>query len=125
MTEFLRIRPVMIRMIVRVLVRIVFAMGLCGLISCQPPASTSSASSAARLEIGQTNGPVRDLSHDEAAGGHILRKYVVQTDEQLRGRLERARHNTGASTYTDSAAADHAAPAPIALLQVRIHVCVA
>ncbi len=120
MTEFLRIRPVMIRMIVRVLVRIVFAMGLCGLISCQPPASTSSASSAARLEIGQTNGPVRDLSHDEAAGGHILRKHVGQTDEQLRDRLERERHITGASTYTDRAAAEHAVGAAIAQSQERI-----
>src|SRR5258706_8130107 len=101
MAEFLRIRPVMIRMIVRVLVRIVFAMGLfgfamglCGLISCQPPASTSGATSAARLEIGQTNGPVRDLTHDEAAVAHILRKHVGHTAHTLPDRPERARHIT-------------------------------
>ncbi len=74
MIEFFRIR----RLMVRTIVRIVFAMGLCGLISCQPPASTG-----ARVEIRPSFGPVRDLSHDEAAGGHILRKHVGQTDEQL------------------------------------------
>jgi hypothetical protein len=109
----------MIRMIVRVIVRIVFALGMCGLISCQPPASTNGASSA-RLEFRQTTGPVRDLSHDEAAGGHILRKHVGQTDEQLRERLERERHITGASTYTDRAAAERAVGAAIAQSQGRI-----
>src|SRR4030088_2863971 len=102
------------------IVRIVFAMGLCGLISCQPPASTSGASSAPRAEFRQTNAPVRDLSHDEAAGGHILRKHVGQTDEQLRGRLEQERHITGASTYTDRVAAEHAVGAAIARSQGRI-----
>jgi hypothetical protein len=46
---------------------------------------------------------VRDLSQDEAAGGHILRKHVGQTDDELRERLERERRITGASTYTDRA----------------------
>lgn len=66
------------------------------------------------------NGPVRDLSHDEAAGGHILRKHVGQTDEQLRERLERERRITGASTYTDRPAAEHAVGAAIAESQDRI-----
>jgi hypothetical protein len=116
MIEFFRIR----RLIVRTIVRIVFAMGLCGLISCQPPASTNGASSAARLEFRQTNGPLRDLSHDEAAGGHILRKHVGQTDEQLRERLDQERHITGASTYTDRSTAEHAVGAAIAQSQGRI-----
>ena len=116
MTEFFRIRPVIARM----LVRIVFAMGLCGLNSCQPPASTNGASSAARVGFRQTNAPVRDLSHDEAAGGHILRKHVGQTDAQLRERLEQERHITGASTYTDRATAEHAVGAAIAQSQGRI-----
>jgi toxin YxiD len=92
---------------------------MCGLISCQPPASTNGVRSA-RAEFRQTNGPVRDLSHDEAAGGHILRKHVGQTDEQLRERLERERHITGASTYTDRATAEHAVGAAIAQSQGRI-----
>jgi hypothetical protein len=118
MTRFLTFRAV--------LIRTVFALGMCGLISCQPPASTNGASSApsssitARTEIHPTNGPVRDLSHDEAAGGHILRKHVGQTDEQLRERLERERRITGASTYTDRPAAEHAVGAAIAESQDRI-----
>ena len=114
-----------------VIVRIVFAMGLCGLISCQPPASTNGASSAAfppsssismaaRVEGRLTNGPARDLSQDEAAGGHILRKHVGQTDEQLRERLQREPRITGASTYTDRPAAEHAVGAAIAESQDRI-----
>jgi len=93
---------------------------MCGLISCQPPASTNGSSSAPRAEYRQTIGPGRDLSHDEAAGGHILRKHVGQTDEQLRERLEQERHITGASTYTDRATAEHAVGAAIAQSQGRI-----
>src|SRR5260370_5027101 len=103
----------------RVIVRIVCALAMGGLISCQPP-SPNGASSAARAEFRQTNGPVRDLSHDEAAGGHILRKHVGQTDEQLRERLEQERHITGASTYTDRSTAEHAVGAAIAESQSRI-----
>lgn len=99
---------------------IVLALGMCGLMSCQPPPSTSRASSASRREFRQTSAPVRDLSRDEAAGGHILRKHVGQTDEQLRERLEQERHITGASTYTDRAAAEHAVGAAIAQSQGRI-----
>ena len=110
-------------------VRIVLALALCGLISCQPPTSTTGASSASssmaertesRAEGRETNGPVRDLSQDEAAGGHILRKHVGQTDNQLRERLERERRITGASTYTDRAAAEHAVGAAIAASRDRI-----
>src|SRR3979411_1568128 len=99
MIEFFRIRRLMVRTIVRVIVRIVFAMGLCGLNSCKRPASTNAASSAPRAEFRQTNAPVRDLSHDEAAGGHILRKHVGQTDAQLRERLGQERRPPGASAY--------------------------
>jgi hypothetical protein len=105
---------------------IAFAVGLCGLISCQPPPSTDGASSTASSALAErtvtpsTNSPVRDLSRDEAAGGHILRKHVGQTDDQLRERLERERRITGASTYTDRAAAEHAVGAAIAASQDRI-----
>jgi CDI toxin RNase A-like protein len=63
---------------------------------------------------------VRDLSLDEAAGGHILRKHVGQTDDQLRERLERERRITGASTYTDRSSAEHAVGAAIAASEDRI-----
>ena len=98
---------------------------MCGLISCQPPAATSGAGSPSpsmttRTESRAANGPVRDLSQDETAGGHILRKHVGQTDDQLRERLERERNITGASTYTDREAAEHAVGAAIAQSQERI-----
>lgn len=48
-----------------------------------------------------SSGPRRDLSQDEAAGGHILRKHVGRSDEQLRERLEHERHISAASTYTN------------------------
>jgi hypothetical protein len=63
---------------------------------------------------------VRDLSRDEAAGGHILRKHVGQTEEQLRGRLERERGITGASTYTDRSTAEHVVGSAIAESQGQI-----
>jgi len=107
-----------------VIVRIVFALATCGLISCQPTTSTKDASSASspggRMEMRVTNLPVRDLSQDEAAGGHILRKHVGQTDDQLRERLEQEPRITGASTYTDRPTAEHAVGAAIAQSQDRI-----
>jgi hypothetical protein len=63
---------------------------------------------------------VRDLRQDEAAGGHILRKHVGQTEQQLRARLERERNITGASTYTDVSTAEHAVGAAIAQSQREI-----
>ena len=74
----------------------------------------------AGAELHPTTGPARDLSHDETAGGHILRKHVGQTDEQLRERLEREPGITGASTYTDRLAAEHAVGAAIAESHGRI-----
>src|ERR1700676_3920013 len=112
MTSFFTIHSVTVRLVV--------ALAMCCLISCQPPAATNAASSAPRAEFRQTNAPVRDLSRDEAAGGHILRKHVGQTDEQLRERLEQERHISGASTYTDRAAAEHAVGSAIAQSQGRI-----
>ena len=75
---------------------------------------------AARPESHLTNGAVRDLSQDEVAGGHILRKHVGQTDDELRERLQRERGITGASTYTDRSTAEHAVGASIAESQDRI-----
>ena len=97
----------------------------CGLISCQPPGATNGGGSASSSIVGRShneaaNGAVRDLSRDEAAGGHILRKHVGQTEEQLRERLERERNITGASTYTDRSTAEHAVGTAIAQSQNRI-----
>ncbi len=106
----------------------IVALAMCALISCQPAstngsnsASSSSASSFNfQAESHPPNGPVRDLSQDEKAGGHILRKHVGQTEEQLRERLQRERNITGASTYTDLSSAEHAVGAAIAQSQGQI-----
>jgi toxin YxiD len=100
--------------------RIFVAIGLLSLISCQQPATTGSANSApssslaTRPETRARDLPVRDLGRDEAAGGHILRKHVGQTEEQLRRRLERETNITGASTYSDRSTAEHTVGAAIA-----------
>jgi hypothetical protein len=102
----------------------VLTLALGGLVACQAPSSTSGASAVApqaeRSLAAFATGPVRDLSQDEAAGGHILRKHVGQTDDQLLDRLERERSISGASTYTDRAVAERAVGAAIAQSQDRI-----
>jgi hypothetical protein len=103
--------------------RLVLAVATCCLVACQPPASTgatNSPSTAPPTEGRAASGPARDLSQDEAAGGHILRKHVGQTDDQLRERMERERRITGASTYTDRETAERAVGAAIAASQDRI-----
>jgi hypothetical protein len=76
------------------------------LAACQssPQGATQTPTPAADSRA--TLGPRRDLAQDEAAGGHILRKHVGRTDEQLRERLEHERHISAASTYTDRDAAE-------------------
>jgi Bacterial CdiA-CT RNAse A domain len=105
---------------------VLVAVGMCALTSCQPPAATTgegaapSSSIAPRTDTRAANSPVRDLRRDEAAGGHILRKHVGQTEQQLRERLERELNITGASTYTDLPTAEHAVGTVIAQSQGEI-----
>jgi Bacterial CdiA-CT RNAse A domain len=54
-----------------------------------------------------------DLSQDESAGGHTLRKHVGRTDDQLRERLRRERNISAASTWTDRETAEHAVGAAL------------
>jgi Bacterial CdiA-CT RNAse A domain len=103
----------------------VLIVALVSLIACQSPSAKNNASAIASSATGRqesrlASGPSRDLSQDEAAGGHILRKHVGQTDDDLRERLDRERHITGASTYTDRTTAEHAVGAAIAQSQSRI-----
>jgi hypothetical protein len=91
------------------------------LASCQSPpansdANTSSASSpqSSRHETNLMDGPTRDLSQDERAGGHVLRKHVGQSEEDLRHRLRREENISAASTYTDRATAEHVVGATLA-----------
>jgi len=108
-------------------IRIVLILALACLIGCQSKpgtgANASSASLASHSEGGGTralDGPRRDLSQDEAAGGHVLRKHVGRTDDELRERLEQERNISGASTYTDRVTAERAIGAAIVQNQERI-----
>jgi hypothetical protein len=92
--------------------------------SCQRPPSAESAGAPASTGPGRIDGAwketPRDLSQDEAAGGHVLRKHVGRTDDELRQRIERERNIAAASTYTDRSTAEHAIAAAIATSQDRI-----
>ncbi len=50
-------------------------------------------------------GTSRDLSIDDARGGHTLKRHVGRTDAQLAERLARE-HVSAASTYPDRATAE-------------------
>ena len=95
-----------------------------GLSACRPshPGAEHEFSTDSRAAGKQDSatGPSRDLSQDEAAGGHILRKHVGRTDAELLERLDRERSISGASTYTDRATAERTVGAAIARSQERI-----
>ena len=61
----------------------------------------------------RNSGPARDLSQDESAGGHTLRKHVGRTDDQLRERLRHERNISAASTWTDRDTAEQAVGAAL------------
>jgi hypothetical protein len=106
------------------LTRIFLAATFCGLVACQPPGTESQPNAAltapARHSASASSGSIRDLSLDEAAGGHILRKHVGRTDDELLRRLSREHNISGASTYTDRATAEQVVGAAIAQSQDRI-----
>jgi hypothetical protein len=78
-------------------------------------------SSEQRFEqVTHSTGARRDLSQDEAAGGHTLRKHVGRSDDELRERLQRERDISAASTWNDRASAETAVGAAIAQEQAKI-----
>jgi Bacterial CdiA-CT RNAse A domain len=70
-----------------------------------PPAGAAPTSREVRQGA---SAPSRDLSQDEAAGGHTLRKHVGRSDDELRQRLRRERNIAAASTWTDRETAERA-----------------
>jgi hypothetical protein len=86
-----------------------FLLILVAAFGCQP-AQTGSASSlpGAQNQERFASAPSRDLSQDESAGGHTLRKHVGRTDDELRERLRHERNISAASTWTDRETAEHA-----------------
>jgi len=103
-------------------IRMALFFGLAGLMACQPPTTS------APDPIGRNTGvisdvlssPPRDLSQDESAGGHVLRKHVGRTDEELRDRLRRERNISGSSTYTDRTTAERAIGDAIGQSQAKV-----
>ncbi len=88
--------------------------------ACQSPPSETNPLPTAQSSHTRSISTRRDLSQDEAEGGHILRKHVGQTDNELLERLNRERSISGASTYTDRATAEQAVGAAIEESQDRI-----
>ena len=72
------------------------------LASCTRPPASESRSAAPFTSA------ARDLSQDESAGGHTLRKHVGRTDAELRERLEHERDISAASTWNDRESAEAA-----------------
>jgi hypothetical protein len=103
--------------------RIFPALAVSTMLACQPAPPANSATQVrieSSVEAHRHDGAARDLSQDEAAGGHVLRKHVGRTDDELRERLSRERNISGASTYTDRATAERAIGNAIAQNQDRV-----
>ena len=85
-------------------------------------APTSESRKASGLETGSSasTDARRNLDLDEAAGGHVLRKHVGRTDDELRERLGHDRYISAASSYTDRDTAERAIGAAIAREQSKI-----
>src|SRR5215470_18031747 len=74
------------------------------MMACErPPQDRTSASSGVSRPDA-----ARDLSQDEAEGGHTLHRHVGRTDAELKQRLEQEPNISAASTYTDRATAETA-----------------
>ena len=73
--------------------------------ACQRPPREDGASSALPLQL--SSAPRHDLSQDEEAGGHTLRRHVGRSDDELRERLDREPNIAAASTFTDRDTAEH------------------
>lgn len=68
-----------------------------------PPASARTATPAASAAAATAapSGASRDLSLDEARGGHTIARHVGKSDDELRARLKAEPDISAASTYTD------------------------
>jgi toxin YxiD len=99
-----------------VLFFLIFTLG-----GCQSEPQTAANRKNADAASPAGSAPSHDLSEDEAAGGHTLRKHVGRTDEQLQERL-RSEHNiSAASTYTDRETAERVVGTVLQQEQLRIH----
>jgi len=72
------------------------------------PGAAAASSQAAPVERnrGAKSSSARDLSADEAMGGHTLARHIGKSDDELRARLRHEPDISSASTYTDLATAE-------------------
>lgn len=86
-----------------------------------PASESGSSAQPSRAAVGERHDlSQHDLSHDEAAGGHTLRKHVGRSDAELHERLERERNISAASTWNDRDSAESAVGSAIAQQSNRI-----
>jgi hypothetical protein len=86
-------------------------LSMCLLIACHPPQQQETlpySNHAPKQAASALGVPNHDLSQDEAAGGHTLRKHVGRSDDELRKRLQHEPGISAASTYIDRQSAEHA-----------------
>ena|SRR5436190_1254715 len=105
-----------LRTTIALICRLASLLALCSLMGCQSSQPTgAAASNRDRSTSAETRitSAFHDLSLDEDAGGHTLRKHVGRTDDELRQRLRRERNIAAASTWTDRATAEAAVGAAL------------
>jgi hypothetical protein len=90
------------------IVCVILALVVAGCRRSQPaePAATPASNVSSTPDLPARAVPARDLSADEAKGGHTLSRHVGRTDDELIARLGREPGITSASTYTDRETAE-------------------
>ena len=76
----------------RIICRLISVLAAGGILlaaGCQRPPREDGTSSSRLLSGELKSAPRHDLSQDEEAGGHTLRRHVGRSDDQLRERLQR------------------------------------
>jgi hypothetical protein len=89
------------------------------------PAAASSPAGAEPREaspgrVGPAGVARRDLSQDEARGGHTLARHVARSDDELRARLAREPGISAASSYTDRRTAEQVVAATLEQERYRV-----
>jgi hypothetical protein len=79
-----------------------------------PEAAATVQAPQAAATVQPARSPGRDLSADEAMGGHTLARHVGRTDDELIERLRREPQISAASTYSDRASAERVVGAALA-----------
>lgn len=90
------------------------------LVGCHSSQPESRANYTRTVQRQSLSGSRRDLSLDEVAGGHTLKKHVGRSDNELRERLRHERNISAASSYTDRDTAETAVGAAIEVNRARM-----